>query len=211
MCSSLTRSEAVLHQPLNSVTSNHCNSSAGGQERYSVGRKGFRLHQYRAICNVCSSPCHLACTQALSTSTRDLGRTTQSSYSGMTTVYYMRWRCSRRSWRHSRWMSQQVDVTSSQETKLLPKDKTLEIPQYRAAHCDRPIQEEARGGCLNIYICVTLAFSAIYPAAGTSNVLEKLAVVIPLQRQQKILVNNWYLPPGDLQLSTKGRFHRFGI
>ena len=29
----------------------------------SVCEKGFRLHLYRVICNVYSSPCHLACTK----------------------------------------------------------------------------------------------------------------------------------------------------
>ena len=50
-------------QRLNSFICIHCISSAGDQERCSVCRKDFRLYQYRAICNICSSLCHLACTQ----------------------------------------------------------------------------------------------------------------------------------------------------
>ena len=61
-CSSLTRSEAVMCQWQNSFICNQCNSSAG-IERCSVCRKGIRLHQHRAICNLCSSPCHLPSTQ----------------------------------------------------------------------------------------------------------------------------------------------------
>ena len=61
-CSSLTRAEAAKWQRLDFFVCNHCNSSAGDQERCSVCRKGIRLHQYRAICNVCNSPCHLVYT-----------------------------------------------------------------------------------------------------------------------------------------------------
>ena len=62
-CNNLTRNDAAQCQRLNSFICNHCNSSAGDRERCSVCRKGFRRHQYREICNVCISPCHLACTQ----------------------------------------------------------------------------------------------------------------------------------------------------
>ena len=62
-CSGLTRNEAVQCQRLDFFLCNHCDSRAGDLERCSVYRKGFRLHQYRAISNICSSPCHLACTQ----------------------------------------------------------------------------------------------------------------------------------------------------
>ena len=62
-CSSLRRNKAVPCQRQNYLICNHCNSSAGDRERCSVCWKCFRLHQYRAICNVCSSPCHLACNQ----------------------------------------------------------------------------------------------------------------------------------------------------
>ena len=87
--------------------------------------------------------------------------------------------------------TQQVDVACIQETKLLPKDKTREIPQFWAVHHDHPIEGEARGGGLILYVHTALAFSAIYPAIGTSNVLVKLALVIALPGQRKILVNNW--------------------
>ena len=50
--------------------------------------------------------------------------------------------------------------------QTLPKDKTSEIPQYRAVQHDRPIQDEARGGDLIIYVRAILAFS-ICLAAGT--------------------------------------------
>ena len=73
-----------------------------------------------------------------------------------------------------------LDVSCIHETKLLPKDKTHEIPQYRVVRRDRKIQGEASGGGLIIYVRATLIFSAVYPAAGTSNVLVKLAEVIPL-------------------------------
>ena len=33
------------------------------RERRSVSRKGFTLHQYCAICQICGSSCHTACTQ----------------------------------------------------------------------------------------------------------------------------------------------------
>ena len=62
-CSSLARKEAVTCLRLNSSVFNQCNSSAGGRERSSVCGNGFRLYQYRAICNASSSPCHLDCTQ----------------------------------------------------------------------------------------------------------------------------------------------------
>ena len=91
--------------------------------------------------------------------------------------------------------SLQVDVTCTQETKLLPKDKTHEIPQYRAVCLASPIQAEASDGGLIIHASATQAVSAIYPTPGASNVLEKLSVVIPLPGQRKILVINWHLPP----------------
>ena len=89
--------------------------------------------------------------------------------------------------------SQQFDVACIQETKLQLMVKTPEIPQYRAVRRDRQIHWDARGGGLLIHALATLAFSAIYPTAGTSNVLEKLAMASPLQWQRKIQVNNWYL------------------
>ena len=55
--------EAAQCQRLNSFICNHCNSSAGDRERFYVGVKGFRHHQHQAIWNICSSPCHLACTK----------------------------------------------------------------------------------------------------------------------------------------------------
>ena len=73
--------------------------------------------------------------------------------------------------------SLQVDATRIREIKLLPKDKTPEIQQSRSVHRDHQIQGEARAGDLFIYVRATLAFSANYPAVGTYNVLEKLAVV----------------------------------
>ena len=90
--------------------------------------------------------------------------------------------------------SLQVDISCIQETKLLPNEKTPEFPHCRAVRRDRPIQVYARGGGLIIYVRVTLAFFAIYPTAGTSNVLEKLTVAIQLPGQRIILVNYWYLP-----------------
>ena len=60
---SRTGNEAALCQRLKSFICNHCYSSDGDQERCSVCRKGFRLHQHRAICNVCISLCHLVRTQ----------------------------------------------------------------------------------------------------------------------------------------------------
>ena len=77
-------------------------------------------------------------------------------------------------------VSQQVDVACIQVAELLSKDKTREIPQCRSVRRDRPIQWEARGGGLMIYVRVTVPFSAIYPAAGTSSVLEKLPLAIAL-------------------------------
>ena len=62
-CSSLTRNDVMLCQQLNYFICDHRPSSAGVREMCSVCRKGFRLHQYRAISNVCSSPGHLACTK----------------------------------------------------------------------------------------------------------------------------------------------------
>ena len=88
-----------------------------------------------------------------------------------------------------------MDVACIQETKLLPMDKTPLITQYMAVRSDRQMHWEARGGGLIIYVRAALAFSAIYSAVVTSIVLMKLAVVIPLPGQLKILVNNWYLPP----------------
>ena len=64
-----------------------------------------------------------------------------------------------------------------------------DISQYRAVHNGHPIQGEARAGGLIIYVHATVAFSAIYQAVGTFNLLEKLAVVIPLPGQ-KFLVSN---------------------
>ena len=61
-CSSLTRNEVGQYQQLNFVC-NQYNSNVGDRDKCSASGKGFRLHQYRAICNVCSTPCHLACTQ----------------------------------------------------------------------------------------------------------------------------------------------------
>ena len=89
----------------------------------------------------------------------------------------------------------QVDVACIREAKLMPKDKTREIPQYGALRCNRPIHGETRGGGLVIiYVRATLAFSAIYPVVGTSNVLEKLAVVIPLPGQIKSLLTTGIYP-----------------
>ena len=61
--------------------------------------------------------------------------------------------------------SLQVDVACIHETKLLPKDKTHEITQYRAVGRGRQIQWESRAGGLIIYVRATLAFSAIHPVA----------------------------------------------
>ena len=46
---------------------------------------------------------------------------------------------------------------------------------------------------MEAHALATLAFSPIYPTAGTSSVLEKLAMASPLQGQRKIQVHNWYL------------------
>ena len=102
--------------------------------------------------------------------------------------------------------SLQVNVACSQESKLLPKDKTTEIPQHRAVHRGGQIHGETRGGCLTIYVHATLAFSAIYPASGMSNVLEKLSVVIPLPGQQIFPVNNWYLLPETTNFPQRADF-----
>ena len=73
------------------------------------------------------------------------------------------------------------------------KDKTHEIPKNRAVHLDCPNQGEARGEGLHTYVCATLAISVMYPTAGVSSALEKLAVAISLPGQKQILVKNWYL------------------
>ena len=76
--------------------------------------------------------------------------------------------------------SLQVDIECIQETKLLPKDKTAEIPQYRTVRLDRQILREASGGGILIYIRASLAFSAVCPTSRMSSALEKLAVAIQL-------------------------------
>ena len=63
------------------------------------------------------------------------------------------------------------DVACIQETKFL----FVETAKLKGRH----------DGGLIIYIRATMAFSAIYPVAGTSNVLEKSAVAIQLPGQQK--------------------------
>ena len=62
-CGCLTRNEEMQCHQLNSFICIHCNSRAGDRVRCSVCRNGFRLHQYRAICNVCSSPYYSATTE----------------------------------------------------------------------------------------------------------------------------------------------------
>ena len=69
----------------------------------------------------------------------------------------------------------QMDAARIQETKQLSKDKTHEFFQFNS--------RGGKGGGLIIYL-----------SAGMLNVLLKVAVAIPLPGQ-KILVNNWYLPP----------------
>ena len=86
-CSSLTRSEAAKCQRINSVICNHCNSNAGDRERCSVCGKDFKLHQYRAMCNICSSPCHLACTQ-LPRNDRDKSKTGTNNGPAVVIVLY---------------------------------------------------------------------------------------------------------------------------
>ena len=71
----------------------------------------------------------------------------------------------------------------------------LKCLPHKAVRCDRQIQGDARGGGLVFYVRAALVLFAIYPAAGTSNVLEKLAVVIPLPGQKKIIVATGIYPP----------------
>ena len=73
-CNSVRRIEATQYQRLNSFICNQCNSNAGDRERCFVCGKGFRLHHKRLICNVRSSPSHIACFQ-LSRNDRDKFKT----------------------------------------------------------------------------------------------------------------------------------------
>ena len=88
--------------------------------------------------------------------------------------------------------SLQEDVAYILETKLLPKDK---IPQYMKVRRRPPNSREGKGWWPH-YLCTRdNGIISYHPAVGTSNELEKLAVVIQLPRQQEILVDNWYLSP----------------
>ena len=86
-CNSVTRNVAANCQPMNSSICIHCNSNAGDRERCSVCGKDFKLHQYRAMCNICSSPCHLACTQ-LPRNDRDNSKTGTNNGPAILIVLY---------------------------------------------------------------------------------------------------------------------------
>ena len=76
--------------------------------------------------------------------------------------------------------SMQSDVACFLETRLLPKDKSPEIPQCGKFPCDRQFQGENRGGGLVVFVLATLVISAIHPTAGACSALEKLEVAIQL-------------------------------
>ena len=91
--------------------------------------------------------------------------------------------------------STNVDVVCIQVTSLKPKDKTPELINFSAVRRDRPVQGEARGGGLMIYIRKHNPYKVSHPLATNSSAMEKLTIEISTPSSKRFNVSNWYLPP----------------